>query len=314
MALKLIYTSAPRLLQAGRSGFGTVAMSRGIPPQVVSSAERCSQFSRQRGMLIDRVIYTYRTVRCADGLWHILSSIQDAGADYSGRTNHLAQHLILNSVEASDFARQGNTPAGVMLGTVCSWTAYDGFCGWLEDGIHAAGSEPDESWQFWNAYTGSGYCRLNLCNDAALRGAVLIYGNGLVKQTADEAKQVLCLFAESQAGCADKGWGITFTTSLEPNEELSEFRWIGVAEDSTMLGKVEAAGGRVRITFQTPPPHAHQPNAIITAVSLDRSNAVDNKGGDANNTSAAVHKYSSPAASVPPPQIPPKRPIPATSK
>lgn len=286
-------------------------MSRGIPPQVVSSAERCSQFSRQRGMRVDRVIYAYRTVRSADGLWHVLTSIQDAGADYSGRTNHLAQHLILNSSEASELARHGNTPAGVMLGTVCSWGAYDGFCGWLEESPHAVSSEPDASWQFWNAYTGSGYCRLNLCSDAALRGAVLIYGMGLEQQTADEAKQVLCLFAESQAGCPDKGWGTTFTTSLEPNDEMADFRWIGVAEDSPMLAKLDAAGGRVKITFDTPAPVARQPSSAAAPLSPSAPAAASDPLGNPHKDSSPAIDGPAPIGGGKPPRIPPKRPVPA---
>ena len=128
MPLKLIYTSAPRLLQAGRSGFGTVAMSRNIPFQAVKLAEDCSKFSRQAGLSAARVIYSYRTVRCSDSVWHILSCVRDAGTDYSGRTNHLAQHLMFDSREASACVREGMTPAGVILGT--AWPDHDGFCGW----------------------------------------------------------------------------------------------------------------------------------------------------------------------------------------
>jgi hypothetical protein len=288
-------------------------MSRGIPPQVVSSAERSSQFSRQRGMRVDRVIYTYRTVRSADGLWHVLSSIQDAGADYSGRTNHLAQHLILNSAEASEFARHGHTPAGVMVGTVCTWGAHDGFCGWLEESPHAVSSEFDASWKFWNAYTGSGYCRLNLCSDAALRGTALVYGRGLQPQPPD-AEQVLCLFAESQAGCLDKGWGTTFTTSLEPNDELSDFRWIGVAEDSPMLAKLEAAGGRVKITFDTPPPAARQPSPAASSTSLSTPTAASDGLSDLYKDAAPAVDAPTAVAGAKPPRIPPRRPVPTAIK
>lgn len=280
-------------------------MSRGIPPQVVTVAERCSQFSRQAGFSIDRVIYSYRTVRCPDGIWHVLTSIRDAGADYSGRTNHLAQHLVLSASEASELARQGNTPAGVMLGTVCSWGDHDGFCGWLEETPHSVSSELDASWQFWNAYTGSGYCRLNLCSDEALRGAVLIYGTGLQLEPPD-AKQVLCLFAESQAGCPDKGWGITFTTTPELNDELSEFRWIGVAVESPMLGKVEATGGRVRVTFETPPPAARQPGSGITNANIRV--APQDTGSDPQEDLTLVRGGPGKSVGTLPPRIPPKRP------
>jgi hypothetical protein len=288
-------------------------MSRGIPPQVVTVAERCSQFSRQPGFSIDRVIYSYRTVRCPDGIWHVLTSIRDAGADYSGRTNHLAQHLVLSSSAASELARQGNTPAGVMLGTVCSWGGHDGFCGWLEETDHAVSSELDASWQFWNAYTGSGDCRLNLCSDAALRGAVLIYGRGLQLEPPD-AKQVLCLFAESQAGCLDKGWGTTFTTSLEPNDELSDFRWIGVAEDSPMLAKLEAAGGRVKITFDTPPPAARQPSPAASSSSLSIPTAASDGLSDLYQDAPPAVDAPTAVAGAKPPRIPPRRPVPAAIK
>lgn len=234
-------------------------MSRDIPFQAVKLAEECSKFSRQSGLSVERVVYSYRTVRCSDGFWHILSCLRDAGTDYSGRTNHLAQHLMFDSREASACAWEGKTPAGVILGT--AWPDHDGFCGWIEDGVHWDAHEPEPNWQWWQAYAGSGDCRRNLSSDAALRGAVFVYGRGLESQTAEDAKKVLFLYAESQADCPEHGWGVTFTTSLEPNDELSEFRWIGVAENSPMLPKAEAAGGRVRVTFDTPPPPSRQPEA-----------------------------------------------------
>ena len=49
MAWQLIYTSAPRLLEAGLTGFGTVARHRAIPPLVVKAVERISQFARLPG-------------------------------------------------------------------------------------------------------------------------------------------------------------------------------------------------------------------------------------------------------------------------
>ena len=237
-------------------------MSRNIPFQAVKLAEDCSKFSRQAGLSAARVIYSYRTVRCSDSVWHILSCVRDAGTDYSGRTNHLAQHLMFDSREASACAREGKTPAGVILGT--AWLDHDGFCGWIADGVHWDAHEPEPTWQWWQAYAGSGDCRKNLSSEAALRGAVLVYGGGLESQTEEDAKKVLFLYAESQADCPDHGWGVTFTTSLEPNDELSEFRWIGVAEDSPMLPKVEVTGGRTRITFETPPPAPRLPESTGT--------------------------------------------------
>jgi len=252
MPLKLIYTSAPRLLQAGRSGLGTVAMSRDIPKEVVKAAENFSQFSRQPGMEKARVVYSYRTVRGGDGIRHVLSCVRDAGADYSGRTNHLAEHLIFDDREAQDCAAKGHTPAGVLLGT--EWRAHDGYCGWIDNPVHWESADPAPTWEWWKFHSSSAECRHNLCTQSALRGAVFAYGKGLEKQTDEEARQVLCLFSESQQECANRGWGITFTTNVEPNDELSDFRWIGVPDNSPMISKLESLGAREWVTLETPPP------------------------------------------------------------
>jgi hypothetical protein len=260
MPQKLIYTSAPRLLQAGRSGFGTVAMSREIPTEVVKAAENFSQFSRQPGMESVRVVYSYRVVRCGDGVRHVLSCIRDAGADYSGRTNHLAQHLIFDDREAATCASSGFTPAGVLLGT--EWPNHDGYCGWIESAPQWASSDPEPTWQWWTHYSSSPECRFNLCTQTALRGSVFVYGKGLEKQTENEAKSVLCLFAEAQLECPNRGWGVTFSTSYEPNDELSDFKWIGVPENSPLLAKLETSAGREWVTLDSPPAARPAPTPI----------------------------------------------------
>ena len=102
MPWQLIYTSAPRLLTAGQTGFGTVARHRDIPPLVVSAVERASQFARLPGMDAARIVFSHRVVDAAGARYHVLSRVASAGADYTGRTNHVAHHLIVTSAEAAD--------------------------------------------------------------------------------------------------------------------------------------------------------------------------------------------------------------------
>ena len=135
-------------------------MSRGIPTEVVKAAENFSQFSRQSGMESARVVYSYRTVRCGDGVRHVLSCIRDAGADYSGRTNHLAQHLVFDDREAASCASSGFTPAGVILGT--EWPSHDGYCGWIESAPQWASSAPEPTWPWWAHYSSSPECRIGV--------------------------------------------------------------------------------------------------------------------------------------------------------
>ena len=65
MPWQLIYTSAPRLLTAGQTGFGTVARHREVPPLVVSAVERATQFARLPGMDVGRVVFSHRVIDAA---------------------------------------------------------------------------------------------------------------------------------------------------------------------------------------------------------------------------------------------------------
>ena len=135
MAWQLIYTSAPRSLEAGRSGFGTVARHRAISPLLVSAIERASQFSRLPGTDAGRVIFSHRIVAVAGGRFHVLSAIRDAGADYTGRTNHIAHHLIVDPREIAQLGPDGPSPADVLLAMqwVTSWNETPRFLDYLQE-------------------------------------------------------------------------------------------------------------------------------------------------------------------------------------
>ncbi len=310
MPQKLIYTSAPRLLQAGRSGFGTVAMSRGISPQLVKSTERCSQFSRERGLPSDRVIFAYRTEKTGEGLWHVLSCIRDAGADYSGRTNHEAQHLIFSEREASELASEQITPAGLMA--VSPWHRHDGFCGYIEGAIEYGKHVADAAFPYWAAYSTSRDpgCRGNLTTAAAMRGAVFVYGNGLELQNEEHAQMVLCLYAEAQSVCPNVGWGVTFTTYFQPSDEISDFRWIGVPENSPMVEKLQSLGGRQWVTLNDPAPAkpvqtAAQAPLGSQSKALERA-AITGHGGPEGGVSGSGRHIQRPPTGLGQPPVNPK--------
>jgi hypothetical protein len=105
MAQQLVYTSSPRLLQAGRTGFGTVAMHAGIPSWLQSEIEGFSQFSRLPGLDPSRVILCHTIFGQGDRKHHVFSRIQDCGADYTGRTNHIAHHFIFTAAEIAQAFR-----------------------------------------------------------------------------------------------------------------------------------------------------------------------------------------------------------------
>ena len=232
MAWQLLYTSAPRLLEAGRSGFGTVARHRQIGPLLVSAIERASQFARLPGLDAERVIYCHRIVAAAGGRFHVLSCIRDAGADYTGRTNHLAHHLVAEQREVAALGTRGPSPADVLLGM--SWTAaWDEAPRFLEavDEIALANFSAHPAGE-WAQVTGDARNAWLLAAGEASRGAYLLHAPGT---------EMRALFSESLRLAPDRLWQIPFTTALQPSDETSDFRWIGVEADSTLRAQAESS-------------------------------------------------------------------------
>lgn len=122
---QLIYTSAPRLLEAGKTGFGTVARSRDLPRALVTHLERLSSFDRAAG--VPSFLF-YSTWSMGDLSYSIFSRIGDCGVDYTKRTNHVAHHLIINhDSDEAMYMMQNTSPAAVLAALAQSWCL-----GWTE--------------------------------------------------------------------------------------------------------------------------------------------------------------------------------------
>ena len=115
MAWQLIYTSAPRLLEAGRSGFAAWPGTVKSVPLLVSAIERASQFSRQPGMDPGRVIFSYRIVPISGARFHVISCIRDSGADYTGAPIILPITWLRKPGRVAQLRLQGASPADVLL-------------------------------------------------------------------------------------------------------------------------------------------------------------------------------------------------------
>lgn len=232
MAWQLIYTSAPRLLEAGRTGFGTVARHRAVSGMLASTVERFSQFARLPGHDPRRVVHTYRVLTVAGASYHVFTRLKDAGSDYTGRTNHLAQHVIADAREIRTLAASGLTPADVLLAIPWreSWTEGPRFLDPSEE-IDLSNFGPSAS-SAWAAISGNPASARLLGTPQALKGCYLI----LPPDT-----RALELFREAMIEAPQGGWQTSFTTSLEPNDEVGDFRWIGLPFDSPLRTQAEVS-------------------------------------------------------------------------
>ena len=221
MASQLVYTSAAKLLDAGRSGFGTVARSKAISPLVVSAIERVSQFANLRGTDRARMIYVHRRIIAGNHRCHVLSRICDAGADYTGRTNHIAHHLILSPDEVAHAAAAGVTPADILRQFAWRdrWDEAARFFTPDED-VPLEGFSPlgrQSARAAWTRLTGQpAHARL-LAWEGAPRTGVLLVPRGT---------EPLALLAEALGEFGSQAWCRTFTTALESTDEMSDLDWI----------------------------------------------------------------------------------------
>lgn len=233
MPQQLIYTSAPRGIVAGRSGHCTVARSALMREALMLQLEKFCYYqhlSLSGGQ--ERPIFSCRIVDIRGTRFHVLSRIQDAGLDFTGRTNFIAHHLVFTPEEI----RQFPTPPVILRewpGWVKSWTKEPQSLeneDWADLTALAGKSNiPAQTWQRVTGDAVNGYGLLEARAGASFR----------VDDQADET--VLELIAESlelfevrdaRRDFRTAAWNYTFTTSMQEQDNPADFRWRCIHSDN----------------------------------------------------------------------------------
>jgi hypothetical protein len=242
MAQQLVYTSAPRLLQAGRTGFGTVAMHAGISSWLQSEIEGFSQFSRLPGLDPSRVILSHAVFGQGDRKHHVFSRIQDCGADYTGRTNHIAHHFIFTAAEIVQATKLGLTPVDVLayLSQGFWKTSWSGEPTILQaDEELAIVSIPKNTLSLpAAAYWG------HLCPEHPEYAAVLAPGK--ISEACwliypiGWSESIVYALGESML-LHTNPWIVTFTNNLQPTDNEQLFAWRCIPSNSPLVEKATAS-------------------------------------------------------------------------
>ena len=226
MPQQLIYTSAPRGVVAGRSGHCTVARSAAMREALMLQLEKWSYYqhlSLSGGQ--ERPIHSCRVIDIRGTRYHVLSRIQDAGLDFTGRTNFLAHHLVF----APEEIRQLPSPPIILR----DWT------GWVNTWSKEAQLLENEDWAALTKLSAS--VSVPAKNWQQLAGEA-VNGYGLLESRAGIAfrvdnlteEQILGLFGESlellelrdpRHDFRATAWQYTFTTSMQEQDNPADFRW-----------------------------------------------------------------------------------------
>ncbi len=262
MAKQIIYTSVPRGLIAGQTGYTIAARHRDLRERVVETIQRASAYSFA-GRPDAPAIFAHRIYRYGTAVYHVLSRVVDAGADYTGRTNYLAHHLVCDQEELAGIQA---TPADVL-------SAFP----WLDRFSGESRYLGDDEQVFMRDF-GVRY-PLPAVHWAKLRGqsadAALLIGEGgkgrdalCLVGDAQASEKLLPLFAESLraahlVGGSSASWNIPFVTLVQESDEIASFSWIGASPESTAARR---SGARIRL--QIPVLNLPVPSGEVATVAV----------------------------------------------
>ena len=231
MAWELIYTSAPRGLLSGQSGFCTVARSSGLREALVLRIEQLSSYHHLEvsgASAGNPTISAYRILEIRGTTYHVLTRIQPCGLDFTARTNHLAHHLVFAAEELAQLP----SPAVILLqwpGWLNSWQGEPRERAPVPAASFGSLRLPGRPGQAWLRGTGDAGRAAGLLESQFARGCYLLC------PPAGE-QELLELFAETlqllnpRGVTAPRAWQHTFTTFLQGEDDPADFQWRGCRE------------------------------------------------------------------------------------
>jgi hypothetical protein len=203
MVHELFYTSAERGLELGTSGFCTVARTRGLPKRLERLLHGLSVYKWDLRSGHNPVVYMYTRANLDGQSLFIVSRVAPAPADYSGRSNYFAHHVVLT---ASELPQAG--PVWLLRQPGFLEQQWDGQVRELDRGRPVPqGNVQPRRCTTWERVTG----------DAGWAGLLLKYVSenptAPVYLIADDSLPILDLLDEVIALLPiEKRWQVTFTT------------------------------------------------------------------------------------------------------
>ena len=244
MSFQLIHTSYPHLLDSSASGYGTVARTENMPRALITRLTALSVMREPRwGCCARGPQFSYRIVDLGGNAWHVLSCVQSAGADYSGRACHTAHHLVLSQQEVEELMKDAArpTPAGITLALQRSgfWLQK-----WQGEPRYIIGEPPVQPDSLPDATAQPTWKHITGHKSNARAFYTAPYNREcLITLPADTPSgEVLGLFHESDWLTHTLGWGMTYTTEADEADSFAETLRMVTAAHSPLIQRAARTG------------------------------------------------------------------------
>ncbi|HEY4262665.1 MAG TPA: hypothetical protein VGM98_21075, partial [Schlesneria sp.] len=261
MSFEILYTSAPSGLRPGSSGYCTVLSSRGVPAPTVELLESLSGYRHLFPLghpqaTLNPVNFGHYVMRISGRREHVLSRVSDFRLDYTGRSNKLAHHVVVDEIAA--------VPAGpAWLLKRPNWIRdnWNGDVGFSDGSrIPAPDVRAAEPCSAWARATGdagwAGVLAESFLADPN-RKVFLIYRPGT---------DVLALFDEAIKLLPElKRWDVTFATFGAALPATVECQWNGVVAGSAEVDQSRKFINALRIDLTAKNANAQGGPLVATA-------------------------------------------------
>ena len=249
MAEQLIFTSAPKGLKPGTRGYTTVAATRGISPPLMTRMEGMSGYRLAFNVSDARaaqnpVAYSHQLLSHGGVRASMLSRVAACGVDYSGRSNFLAHHILLEAAERTEAG-----PAWLLTQPAVLRQAWEGTPSYIDEPPPFPHKDiapaPCRAWESAAGDAGWAGVLLEQLRDKPRSPVYIVYEAGT---------ELLPLFAEAIALLPPKlRWRATFNTYFNNAAPEATCMWRGVLAGSPASTEFAKATGATAIDLTAGP-------------------------------------------------------------
>ena len=235
MAYELVYTSVPRGIRSGSSGFCTVAYTKGLAANVALLLESLSAYKAyfphyDAKASLNPVSFSHCIYNNSGKELHILSRVCFYGTDYTDRSNKLAHHVVVDSEELGGAA---SGPSSVFRQPELFRTT------WEEEpqlfsrqAVIAAPTTPPRKAQCWETYSRDGGWAGKLAEqfmEDPRKTAFIIFNPEVHTDTLKLVEEALLLLPP------ELRWQVTFNTYFNTLPSNMSCNWRFCVADSPAL-------------------------------------------------------------------------------